>query len=615
LELERTRLTAELTRAGGEAATQAEALREITAALAQRQAELTTAHEGATHVEAERLALAGRVETLAADLASAAATRQSLETDLAAQTQAREQLDAERRELQARVDALAVGGQTLEQQRLAAVDGAQRRISELEAEIARVAAALEATRTHASDELTRTRHDAEGLLDGLRVDLAEIGRTRDELQRALAAAQQENANHQRALAEMAGERARLEATTERLSAERNELGGKLDVAGTEQQRAAEARDAALAHAEGLERELRTVRDDHLAHARTALAAEGDARQAAEAEVVSAVSRHAEEVAELRDQLAVHTHEQERLAQQLAEKDSLLQSAEQDLGTLELSGEGEHADDDDLVLDIERDAAPERAVTDEPDLLTEVDAAVVGELILLDGEAGAAASARRLVDFGHRISAVMPSPAVIDTFAERNVTAAAVNLATAASWSTLRHLRNGSGAPRVPLIAYALAENAVKGFWLGPVDFAILPVSDLDLAPMLKRLMPRVKRVIAMSNDIDVMSDVRTQLTAAHISTAVVLDGRQALDLVPTIRPEAAVLHLSPSCVDVFRAIAGLRAAEAARNIPILFLLDAVPQPREEAFLVAGVRMLTGGGALLADGLVDALASAFDGCAA
>ncbi|HSP95712.1 MAG TPA: hypothetical protein VL049_00525, partial [Candidatus Dormibacteraeota bacterium] len=96
-----------------------------------------------------------------------------------------------------------------------------------------------------------------------------------------------------------------------------------------------------------------------------------------------------------------------------------------------------------------------------------------------------------------------------------------------------------------------------------------------------------------------------------ISTAVVLDDRQALDLVPTIRPEAAVLHLSPTCVDVFRAISGLRAAEIARDIPILFLLDAEPQPREEAFLSAGVRMLASRGGLAPDGLVETLASAFD----
>ena len=72
-----------------------------------------------------------------------------------------------------------------------------------------------------------------------------------------------------------------------------------------------------------------------------------------------------------------------------------------------------------------------------------------------------------------------------------------------------------------------------------------------------------------------------------------------------------MLHLSPTCVDVFRAIAGLRAADIARDIPILFLLDGEPQPREEAFLAAGVRMLGSRGSLAPDALVETLATAFD----
>ncbi|MDX2167067.1 MAG: hypothetical protein SF182_08390, partial [Deltaproteobacteria bacterium] len=353
-------------------------------------------------------------------------------------------------------------------------------------------------------------------------------------------------------------------------------------------------------------------DEELAAAHAALAAETAARRAGEAEAVAAAARQAEELAGLRDQLTAARQNQERLAQQLAEKDLLLQSAEENLGSLELVADAE-SDDEDTVLAIERDAAPEREPSAASELLADVEAAVIaGELILLDGEASAGLAAHKLAEFGHRVSALVPSAEAADGLKQRSVAAAAVNLIAPGAWSTLRHLRNGSGIPRMPLVAYALAESANKGFWLGPVDFAILPVAQLELAPLLNRLVPRVKRVLAMSNDIDVMSDVRSQLTGAGISTAVVLDGRQALDLVPTIRPEAAVLHLSPSCVDVFRAIAGLRAADSARDIPILFLLDAEAQPREEAFLTAGVRMLTGRGALQPDALVDALASAFDG---
>jgi CheY-like chemotaxis protein len=195
--------------------------------------------------------------------------------------------------------------------------------------------------------------------------------------------------------------------------------------------------------------------------------------------------------------------------------------------------------------------------------------------------------------------------------ERAVCCAAINLAVPTSWQTLRGMRNGRGVPKMPLLAYALSEDAPKGFWLGPVDFLTLPLEKTELRHLLSSLVPRIKRVLAMSNDIDVMSDVRNALTDSGISTAVVLDGRQALDLLPTVRPEAAILHLSPTCTDVFRTIAGLRSAEQSRDIPILFLMDQEIQPREEAFLIGGIRMLSGRGNLLPSDLVDTLASALE----
>jgi chromosome segregation ATPase/CheY-like chemotaxis protein len=611
LEAERERLAGELPHLQAQVAAQDNAVRERGAQVGALEQALAEARDGAARLENERGELSRRLDALTAELASATAVRERLESELSSEHSAREALASERRDLLARVESLAAGGQTLERERQAAVVGAERRVAELEAEIGRLSATLDTTRSGAADELTRTRHDAESVLDGLRVELAETARARDELQRALASAQQESAGQQRALAEMSAERARLESVAEQLNSERRELGGRLDASGQEARAVAEARAAAETRAARLETELRALRENELAAAREALAAESEARRAGEAEAAAASARQGEELAALRDELTATRQTQERLAQQLAEKDLLLQSAEENLGALELVAD--ETDDDDTVLAIERDAAPAREVSEDADLITDVEAAVVsGELILLDGEASAELAARKLAEFGHRVSALTPSTEAADGLKQRSVAAAAVNLVAPGAWSTLRHLRNGSGIPRMPLVAYALAESANKGFWLGPVDFAILPVAQLELAPLLNRLVPRVKRVLAMSNDIDVMSDVRTQLTGAGVSTAVVLDGRQALDLVPTIRPEAAVLHLSPSCVDVFRAIAGLRAADSARDIPILFLLDEEAQPREEAFLTAGVRMLTGRGALQPEALVDALASAFDG---
>jgi len=576
--------------------------------------DLAAARRAAEQATAERSRLAEESTTLEREAEAARRAAASLEARLVEQTDASTRLAAERRELLARVDALAAGGQSLEQVRQAMIGAAQQRGAELEAEIGRLSAALEAARGHAADELNRTRDDAVATLDGLRVDLAEAVRGREELQRALAAAQQECMGHQRALADLSAERTRLEAAAKQSSAERSELSARVQAVDDERAGLQQAHEQAAARIEALEAELRTAREQDLVAAEAKLAAEREARQTVEEAFGAAEARYQEEITELRDRLALFDQEQTRLAKELAEKDLLLQSAEEGLTTaIDLTTE---TGDEDSVLDIDRDRARDDGATSALDLLAEADAdgdaVVSGDCILLDGDDIGTAAVRQLAEFGHRVSALPPTPAASDTLKERTVACAAVNLAVPNAWALLRHLRNGGGIPRMPLVAYALAANAPKGFWLGSVDFAVLPVEENDLTDILNRLVPKVKRVIAMSNDIDVMSDVRTQLTSAGISTAVVLDGRQALDLVPTIRPEAAVLHLSPSCVDVFRAIAGLRSAETSRSIPIVFLLDAEPQPREEAFLSAGLRMLTGRGSLVPDGLVDSLAAAFDG---
>lgn len=609
LEHERETLGSELASLRADASAKAQALVEHGDRVASQHAQLEAARADAARIDAERTELGRKLAALEADLQAATTARRQLETDLAAQQSARDALAAQQRELETRIHSLTAGGQTLEQERRATQMAAEQRVGTLEAEIARLTASLDNTRSGAADEITRARHDAEATLDRLRVELAETSRTRDELQRGLAAAQQESATHQRALADMAAQRARLEAAIERLTAERSELGTRVQESTSSQADLSRAHGEAQSRIAALERELAAVRDEQLAGTQAKLAAEETARRAAETTAATAATRFAEELAQLQEQLAVQSEEQERLSLQLAEQSELLQSAEQNLGVMELpAADGDDGDD---VLEIDRDA-PEPG--DEPagaELADEAEAAGAGELILLDAFDGAADAARKLADFGHHVSALSTTPQAVEMLRDRTVAGAALNLAAPDAWSLVRQLRSSSVA-RMPLIAYALADKAPKGFWLGPVDFAPLPVSQLKLPELLNQLVPRVRRVLAMSNDIDVMSDVRTQLTAVGISTAVVLDGRQALDLVPTIRPELAILHLSPSCVDVFRAIAGLRAADIARDIPILFLLDEVAQPREEAFLTAGVRTLTSRGGLAPDSLVDTLATAFDG---
>ena len=95
----------------------------------------------------------------------------------------------------------------------------------------------------------------------------------------------------------------------------------------------------------------------------------------------------------------------------------------------------------------------------------------------------------------------------------------------------------NGEP-VPYAAIFI-KQLTRGTTCNALGMFSLPLPEGKLAELLEHMAPQVRRVIAMSTDIDVMSDVRAELNDTKISAAVVLDGRQTLDLVPTIRPEAA----------------------------------------------------------------------------
>ncbi len=600
LESQQTRLRDELGQVHGQSGETVARLHSELQASEQERHALRERVESLAAAEAERLRLSGRVEELEHDVLAAQESNGALEGRIEELSQVSARLIAERRDLHTRIERLAAGGETLEQEKQAAITAAQQRVIEVEAQLNSLATALEAARASAVEELTNTRDNAERALQALRAE-------RDALQQTIAQSQQELAARQQSGGELAAELARLQS-------ERAALAAQVETASADLAALEAARVDAVARSAALDGELATLREQLRAQAAASLTA-AEASQAALAE------RHAEEVAALTaqldearmvfdDQLSELRREQERLTRELAERDILLQSAEEGLTAIDLSDEDDQGEGS--VLAIDRDYAPETDGADDhrEEIVEEIERAI-DEVVLFDEGDGSVELVRQLAEFGHRISSLVPEPESTAQLGVRTVACAAINLAVPTAWRTLRKMRNGSGIQRMPLIAYALAANAPKGFWLGPVDFAILPVEDSNVAAILNRMVPKVKRVIAMSNDIDVMGEVRTQLTTAGISTAVVLDGRQALDLVSTVRPEAAVLHLSPSCVDVFRAIAGLRSAEISREIPILFLLDNDAQPREEAFLTAGVRMLSGRGNMLPGALIDSLASALN----
>jgi len=635
VESERDRLAGELQRIRSQSGQTVGELRERIEASERDRGDMLRRIEELKQVQTERDRFHAQIEDLTIELGKTRDHAQELDGRIRQLSDVNARLIAERRELHARIESLTRGGETLEEAKQAAINAAQQRVTELESALSRMAKALDATRTSGTEELSRVR-----------AELTSMAEARDALQDELTRARQDVEIRQRELEQTGAERDGLQQELAAIRRQQEALQAQAEAGSTEAEKLRRAREesarriatlegelaAVVETRESLTRELNETRERLTAEAAEKLAALEAARNelesalAAEREARAAdVSALKEEVERVRVELNAQIEEMlqrhqaaeedmraecERLSQALTEKDLILQTIEQGLVTGEIAegeeeGVGTEAEPDlESMLLIDRSVGEEEAA--EHGEAVHESGAAAEEVLILDATEIGQPTSQELNQYGYNAIAVSPDGELVPHLKEHRVACAAINLGAPAAWGALRSLRSGEAGAAPSLVAYALAPGASTGFWFGPTDFTVLPVSE-NVTELLQRMMPKVRRVIAMSADLDVMSDVREELNKGRISTAVVLDGRQALDLVPTVRPEAAVLHLSPSCTDVFRAIAGLRHSEFGREIPILFLLDGEPQPREDAFLSAGVRMLSGRGNLKATELVGALA--------
>jgi chromosome segregation ATPase len=247
------------------------------------------------------------------------------------------------------------------------------------------------------------------------------------------------------------------------------------------------------------------------------------------------------------------------------------------------------------LDAALDAGSETIETPAPEVApaaSPASAGWIGEIVLIDvGARGDEASAA-LQGAGFEVTRAAPSDQTVDELARRKINCVMLNLAAGpAAWRTLRLLRERTGTRNLPILAYLMPPDASKGFCFGRADFGVWPMDPERMLERIGRLRAKAKRVLAVSADVDGINRLREPLANAGVSTSVVLDGKQVLDFAAMVQPEAVIVHLSPDCPAIGRALAGLRAEEVTRTIPLLVLLDKAPA-REEAFYAATARELS-----------------------
>jgi len=216
----------------------------------------------------------------------------------------------------------------------------------------------------------------------------------------------------------------------------------------------------------------------------------------------------------------------------------------------------------------------------------------GEIVVFDRGALCDDAIAVLKGAGIEAGGSEPTDTAIDALDGREIASILLNVAPGPpAWQLVRKLRERPATKNVPILAYLMNPEAANGFCFGRCDFGLWPSDLTDLVDLLKKMRPTVRRILVASSDVEALGRVREPLAKARISASNVLDGKQARELGHSLQPEAAVLHFSPTCSDIARALGSYRQLEATRDLPLLLLLDQTGSARESIFFQAANREL------------------------
>jgi CheY-like chemotaxis protein len=116
-------------------------------------------------------------------------------------------------------------------------------------------------------------------------------------------------------------------------------------------------------------------------------------------------------------------------------------------------------------------------------------------------------------------------------------------------------------------AFTYCDAGGVGFILGMVDFFPHPFSVDTCAAQLTRR-GTLRRLLAVSDDVDATSSVREVLGRLGCSTATAFDARQATDLLPLIKPDVVLIDLSMPRGEGLRSVSRLAADPATAKVAV-----------------------------------------------
>jgi CheY-like chemotaxis protein len=122
-----------------------------------------------------------------------------------------------------------------------------------------------------------------------------------------------------------------------------------------------------------------------------------------------------------------------------------------------------------------------------------------------------------------------------------------------------------------MIAYCA--DGGRGFLFGDVDLFAAPLDTDACVARLLAWRGAVQRVLAVSENVEMMGAFRVALSRVRCSTSVALDLRQVADLLAMVEPEVLLVDLALPGGDALRLLGRLRTEPKTRELPIGLLLS------------------------------------------
>jgi len=120
-------------------------------------------------------------------------------------------------------------------------------------------------------------------------------------------------------------------------------------------------------------------------------------------------------------------------------------------------------------------------------------------------------------------------------------------------------------------AFTYCSDGTRTMLLGLIEYFPFPFDPEACATRLLERPQGARRILAVSSHIELMTRLRTALSAGRCSTTVALDGRQALDLVKPVDPDTIVIDLAMPRGEALDTVHRLYARPNEAIIPIAFL--------------------------------------------